>query len=105
MFAWYPPDKQVTVEYVDLYGGWENSPWDFNWGATWLVDGYDSNNTEAYLEPLGHPFTGLDVTFWPYKILKYKSGGYNPYIQPYWGFYDGGTCQPSSYTIIHGPNS
>jgi hypothetical protein len=104
LYAYYG-SNQVNIHYVDLYGGWENSPWDFEWGATWLVDGYDSNNSRAYIEPLGHPFTGLDVTFWPYKDLNYRNPGYNPYIQPQWGVAESPTCMASSYLVIHGPNN
>jgi len=99
----YYPQTQVQVRFVSQYAGWENSPWDFEWGATWLVDGTNGNNSQAYIELLGYSFTTW-VLFYPWKNLNYQNPGYNPYVMPQWGFYDSPTCMWQSYVIIHGPN-
>jgi hypothetical protein len=103
VYAYYTYDE-VYVSYADLCGGWETSPYDFEWGVTWLVDGYDSNNTQSYIESLFQPFTGYDVTIWTYKDLNYSYPNLNPYVLSRWS--DDGSiwCQGSSYVIIHGPN-
>lgn len=99
----YYPQTQVQVQIVNPYNGWENSPWDFVWGATWLVDGTNANNTQTYIEPLGYAFTS-SPSFYPYKNLNYQNPGYNPYVMSQWGYAGSRTCQAQSYVVIHGPN-
>lgn len=99
----YYPQTQVQIQIVNPYSSWENSPWDFVWGATWLVDGTNANNTQSYIEPLGYAFTSSPA-FYPYKNLNYQNPGYNPYVMSQWGNFGSSTCQARSYVIIHGPN-
>jgi hypothetical protein len=102
-FHGYYPQTQVQVQMVNQYNAVENSPWNFTWGATWLVDGISSNNSQSYIEPLGYDFTD-SVAFYPHKNLNYQNPGYNPYVMAQFGDAGSATCQTKSYVIIHGPN-
>lgn len=100
-YGYYTQDV-VEVTQISQSNAWEDSAQSFVWGATWLVDGYDSNNTESYIEPLGTDFT-TGVVFYPAKNLNYDNPSYNPYVLAQWGLYSGG-CNKSSIVVIHGPN-
>lgn len=102
-FYGYSGLNEVQVTQLSQANGWETSAQSFTWGATWLVDGWDSNNTASYIEPAGYSFT-TGLVFYPSKDLNYDNSPlYTPYIVAQWGLFTGG-CNKSSTVIIHGPN-
>jgi hypothetical protein len=101
--GWYTQNK-VDVDYVEMYGGWENSSWNFM-GTMYLVDSVDWRNTKGYIEPLWHPFHGYNVTVWTWWTLNYQNPSLNPYVEVQWADDIGSDwCLAKAYTVIHGPN-
>lgn len=104
IFGYYP-QHSVRVHWITQYNAAEDSVWDFEWGATWLIDSTNNMNSQAYIEPLGRSFTAVIPTFYPEHDLGYNNAGYFALIEPQWGDAGSPTCQARSYMVIHGPNN
>lgn len=101
----YYPQETVQVQFTQAWSGWENSEnYDFEWGATWLIDGLDSRNSTNYPSTWGADFTSA-ISIWPWYDLDYANPGYYPMIMYQWEGASGWPfCSEQSYIVIHGPN-